>query len=159
MGGWFPGRSVPTDPWTSVLEPQGFVIHDLALAVLREFGGLTIKPPPSPPEGFFATDDIIFNPYLAADAEFPRVRRWQAWRGTSLSPLGWLATNPGMILLAPDGKTYLTFDNLMWQLSDSFPGALEMLVRADRPYVLVYDPTRAENPLPPSIETQPGKVG
>ncbi|MBA4191569.1 MAG: hypothetical protein C0467_26620 [Planctomycetaceae bacterium] len=126
-----------------------------ALAVLREFGGLTIHPPPSPPDGLFATDDIIFNPYLAADAEFPRVRDWQAWRGTPLSPLGWLATNPGMLLLAPDGETYLTFDNLMWHLGDSFPDALRTLIRADKPFRLDYDPDRAENPLPAPIVVEP----
>ncbi|MBA4191570.1 MAG: hypothetical protein C0467_26625 [Planctomycetaceae bacterium] len=42
--GWFPGRSAPTDPWTSVLEPQGFVFHELALAQCPSVKALTAVP-------------------------------------------------------------------------------------------------------------------
>ncbi|WP_455712398.1 SUKH-3 domain-containing protein [Streptomyces luteogriseus] len=42
-GGWFPGRSVPTETWESVLSQSGeFEIHDAARRFLAEFGAVGV---------------------------------------------------------------------------------------------------------------------
>ena len=87
---------MPIDAWVDPLTREGFAFSNPALSVLREFGGLTIIPPRAE-SNLFYPDDIVFNP-LWASGDFERVRIWQAWRGTILSPIAHHRCSPGFLL-------------------------------------------------------------
>ncbi|MFF7791939.1 SUKH-3 domain-containing protein [Streptomyces sp. NPDC007991] len=63
VGGWFPGRSVPTQTWESILLQTGeFEIHDAARRFLAEFGAVGVsyrEPWDSMPWMEFSLDPLL----------------------------------------------------------------------------------------------------
>src|SRR3954451_1318729 len=84
--GWSPGRTVEIDEWIRILEAEGFVSNATALAILREFGGLSVRVPPFGANPYEYL--LRFDPVQAATGESDRAKDWKDDLGIDLFPLG-----------------------------------------------------------------------
>ncbi|MEV6794719.1 SUKH-3 domain-containing protein [Streptomyces sp. NPDC051320] len=101
LAGWYPGRSVSTKEWESVLREQGrFEIHATARRFLTEFGGLSV--PFGGPGRTMARMEFRLDPTLAAwDDEIYEVLSEEA--GAYLYPIGAADRGNSYLGIAPNG--------------------------------------------------------
>lgn len=108
--GWYPGRSVPTATWESVLRLHGeFEIHEAARRFLAEFGGVGIpfrEPWDSMPWGEFRLDPLL----ALWDEEIFDDLSEQA--GTYLYPIGMVDRRNQYLGIAEDGAVYVGMDSI-----------------------------------------------
>lgn len=108
--GWYPGRSIPTGTWESVLHLHGeFEMHDAARRFLAEFGGVGIpfrEPWDSMPWGEFRLDPLLA---LWDDEIFDDLSE-QA--GTYLYPIGMIDRRNQYLGIAEDGAVYVGMDSV-----------------------------------------------
>lgn len=90
-GGWFPGRSIPTAPWATVLLETGeYEVHEAARPFLAEFGyvGFPHPAPGQTPPG----PELLLDPLAARwDAEIIDALAEQAGAGMDSVRLSWAA--------------------------------------------------------------------
>ncbi|MDN3024790.1 SUKH-3 domain-containing protein [Streptomyces sp. S.PB5] len=108
--GWYPGRSVPTATWESVLLLHGeFEIHEAARRFLAEFGGVGVpfrEPWDSMPWGEFRLDPLMA---LWDDEIFDDLSE-QA--GTYLYPVGMVDRRNQYLGIAETGEVYVGMDSV-----------------------------------------------
>ncbi len=121
--GWTPERRVSTESWVSQLTSEGFTFIPKAIAVLENLGGLEIRPLNMVTDALTA-GVLRFDPILAASGEFDRVDYWQRQLSTKLSPVA-ETSRGGMLLLAEDGRVYVTSDGALWLCGESLEDAFE----------------------------------
>ena len=141
--GWYPGRNVSTSAWSEVLSSYGYEVLPEAMALLQEFGGLTIEPVRTRSDAFRG-HTIIFDPL--SDAEPDGVAHWQQILGTPLTPIGQL--NGDIILLfAVNGSIFSSWARFLFRVGDSLEDALEnTLVFARRKPVEVASTSVSRDP-------------
>jgi hypothetical protein len=108
--GWYPGRSVPTATWESILRQQGeFEMHEAAQRFLGEFGCVGIpyrEPRDSMPWGEFRLDPLL----AMWDDEILDDLSEQA--GTYLYPVGMIDRTNQYLGVAEDGAVYVGMDSV-----------------------------------------------
>jgi hypothetical protein len=119
--GWAPDRSVPTSQWIAVLEAGGFSVVPAAEAVLRNFGGLTVRPAERP-SGPHAPETIVFDPLATADRE--AAEYWEEFLGKKLTPIAEVG-GQSCLLVAESGEVYTSWDRFLFKDGDSLEDALE----------------------------------
>ncbi|MGP3926320.1 SUKH-3 domain-containing protein [Streptomyces sp. 8N616] len=127
--GWYPGRSVPTATWESILqEHDGFEIHEAAQRFLSEFGGVGI---PHPEPGKTRAWMVFhLDPLLARwDHEIFEDLGEQA--GAYLYPVGMAAQGNQYLGMASNGAVYIGMDSVEL-LADTSDKALEKLIERIR---------------------------
>jgi SUKH-3 immunity protein len=102
--GWSELRSVSVDYWVTTLSEEGFTPSPCAIKVLRNLGGLMIKPPRDA-QRVFLPDPISLDPVKAASGEFDRVEIWQEDYGLSLFPLAEVFLY-AILLIEPQGRVF-----------------------------------------------------
>ncbi|MFE1507968.1 SUKH-3 domain-containing protein [Streptomyces sp. NPDC058726] len=109
-GGWFPGRSVDTDTWESVLLQTGeFELHDAARRFLAEFGAVGV--PHRDPSDSMPWMEFSLDPLPAIwDAEIIDDLAEQA--GVDLYPLGMRDRGNQYLAMAEDGAVYAGMDDV-----------------------------------------------
>ncbi|MER6527716.1 SUKH-3 domain-containing protein [Streptomyces sp. NPDC001508] len=109
-GGWFPGRSIPTATWETVLLETGeYEIHDAAQRFLAEFGyvGVPFPAPGETPPG----PEFLLDPLAAMwDAEIIDDLAEQA--GADLYPVGTMDRRNQYLAVAEDGSLYAGMDSV-----------------------------------------------
>ncbi|WP_086563761.1 SUKH-3 domain-containing protein [Streptomyces africanus] len=129
-GGWFPGRSVPTQTWESILLQTGeFEIHDAARRFLAEFGSVGVsyrEPWDSMPWMEFSLDPLL----AIWDAEIIDDLAEQA--GVDLYPIGMRDRGNQHLAMAEDGSVYAGMDSV-WLLAPTPDEALQKLTSRIRP--------------------------
>jgi hypothetical protein len=129
--GWYPGRSVPTDAFESLIASEGYYLNDTIRNFLQEFGGIVIHPPhiirdngtikvsDSEPL-FIAPLDLSFLPfpehvYLCEDI----------LHGETLIPIGvWYLAN---IFMSYSGQLYVETDFEFFIMSGTPYEAIEKI--------------------------------
>ncbi|MFF5494660.1 SUKH-3 domain-containing protein [Streptomyces aquilus] len=108
--GWYPGRSIPTGTWESVLRLHGgFEMHDAARRFLAEFGGVGI--PIREPWNAMPWREFRFDPLLALwDDEIFDDLSDQA--GKCLYPIGMVDRRNQYLGIAEDGAVYIGMDSV-----------------------------------------------
>ncbi|EFL34246.1 conserved hypothetical protein [Streptomyces viridochromogenes DSM 40736] len=129
-GGWFPGRSVPTETWeTILLQTGGFEIHDAARRFLAEFGAVGV--PYREPWDSMPWMEFSLDPLLALwDAEIIDDLAEQA--GVDLYPIGMRDRGNQHLALAEDGSVYAGMDSV-WLLAPTPDEALRRLTGRMQP--------------------------
>ena len=129
-GGWFPGRSVPTETWESVLLQSGeFEIHDAARRFLAEFGAVGV--PYRDPWDTMPWMEFSLDPLLAFwDGEIIDDLAEQA--GVDLYPIGMRDRGNQCLAMAEDGAVYAGMDSV-WLLAPTPDEALQRLASRIRP--------------------------
>ena len=129
-GGWFPGRSVPTETWESVLLQTGeFEIHDAARRFLAEFGAVGV--PYRDPWDAMPWMEFSLDPLLAFwDEEIIDDLAEQA--GVDLYPIGMRDRGNQYLAMAEDGSVYAGMDSV-WLLAPTPDEALQRLASRIRP--------------------------
>ncbi|MGI5427986.1 SUKH-3 domain-containing protein [Streptomyces sp. CA-179760] len=109
-GGWFPGRSVPTETWESILLQTGeFEMHDAARRFLAEFGA--VGAPYREPWDSMPWMEFSLDPLLAFwDAEIIDDLAEQA--GVGLYPIGMRDRGNQHLAMAEDGSVYAGMDSV-----------------------------------------------
>ncbi|MFE9772399.1 SUKH-3 domain-containing protein [Streptomyces sp. NPDC005931] len=109
-GGWFPGRSVATDTWESILLQTGeFELHEAARRFLAEFGALGV--PHRDPWHSMPWREFSLDPLAAMwDAEIIDDLAEQA--DTELYPIGTCDRRNQYLAMAPDGAVYTGMDSV-----------------------------------------------
>ncbi|MEU0245889.1 SUKH-3 domain-containing protein [Streptomyces sp. NPDC006235] len=129
-GGWFPGRSVPTETWESVLLQTGeFEIHDAARRFLSEFGAVGVsyrEPWDSMPWMEFSLDPLP----AFWDAEIIDDLAEQA--GVDLYPIGMRDRGNQHLAMAEDGSVHAGMDSV-WLLAPAPDEALQKLTSRIQP--------------------------
>jgi hypothetical protein len=129
-GGWFPGRSVPTETWESILLQTGeFEIHDAARRFLSEFGAVGVsyrEPWDSMPWMEFSLDPLL----AFWDAEIIDDLAEQA--GVDLYPIGMRDRGNQHLAMAEDGSVYAGMDSV-WLLAPTPDEALQKLTSRIQP--------------------------
>jgi hypothetical protein len=129
-GGWFPGRSVPTQTWESILLQTGeFEIHDAARRFLAEFGAVGVsyrEPWDSMPWMEFSLDPLL----AMWDGEIIDDLAEQA--GVDLYPIGMRDRGNQHLAMAEDGSVYAGMDSV-WLLAPTPDEALQKLTSRIRP--------------------------
>ncbi|MGK5691497.1 SUKH-3 domain-containing protein [Streptomyces sp. URMC 128] len=129
-GGWFPGRSVPTETWESILLQTGeFEIHDAARRFLAEFGAVGVsyrEPWDSMPWMEFSLDPLL----AIWDGEIIDDLVEQA--GVDLYPIGMRDRGNQHLAMAEDGSVYAGMDSV-WLLAPTPDEALQKLTSRIRP--------------------------
>ncbi|GGW91081.1 SUKH-3 domain-containing protein [Streptomyces lomondensis] len=129
-GGWFPGRSVPTQTWESILLQTGeFEIHDAARSFLSEFGAVSVsyrEPWDSMPWMEFSLDPLL----ALWDAEIIDDLAEQA--GVDLYPIGMRDRGNQHLAMAEDGSVYAGMDSV-WLLAPTPDEALQKLTSRIQP--------------------------
>ncbi|MFE1586606.1 SUKH-3 domain-containing protein [Streptomyces sp. NPDC058737] len=123
-GGWFPGRSVPTDTWEGILLEIGqFEMPESARRFLAEFGAVTV--PYRSPRTSMPCPEFSLDPLLAFwDAEIIEDLSEQA--GVTLYPIGMRDRRNRHLLMAEDGAVYEGMDSV-WLLAPTPDQAVERL--------------------------------
>ncbi|MFH8895048.1 SUKH-3 domain-containing protein [Streptomyces coeruleorubidus] len=129
-GGWFPGRSVPTETWESILLQTGeFEIHDAARRFLTEFGA--VGAPHREPWDSMPWLEFSLDPLLAIwDAEIIEDLAERA--GVYLYPIGMRDRGNQHLAMAEDGSVYAGMDDV-WLLAATPDEAVQKLTRRIRP--------------------------
>jgi hypothetical protein len=129
-GGWFHGRSVPTETWESILLQTGeFEIHDAARRFLAEFGAVGVsyrEPWDSMPWMEFSLDPLP----AFWDAEIIDDLAEQA--GVDLYPIGMRDRGNQHLAMAEDGSVYAGMDSV-WLLAPTPDQALQRLASRIQP--------------------------
>jgi hypothetical protein len=109
-GGWFPGRSVPTKTWESILLQTGeFEIHDAARRFLAEYGAVGL--PYREPSDSMPWMEFSLDPLLAIwDAEVIHDIAERA--GVDLYPVGMRDRGNQHLAMAEDGSVYAGMDDV-----------------------------------------------
>ncbi|MGW3653336.1 SUKH-3 domain-containing protein [Streptomyces sp. NPDC000878] len=127
--GWYPGRSVPTATWESILRQQGeFEMHEAAQRFLAEFGCVGIphrEPRDSMPWGEFRLDPLL----AMWDDEILDDLSEQA--GAYLYPVGMIDRTNQHVGIAEDGAVYVGMDSVRL-LATTPDQALQELTRRIR---------------------------
>ncbi len=107
--GWYPGRSVPTGTWETVLRQTGeYEMHSAARTFLAEFGYLGI--PFRAPAGTMPWIEFRLDPLMAMwDAEIIDDLGEQA--GADLYPLGMVDRRNNYLAMTEDGAVYSGMDS------------------------------------------------
>ncbi len=126
--GWYPGRSVPTATWESILrEHDGFEIHEAAQQFLAEFGALAVERGQNWPK---AWREFRLDPLLAKwDHEIFEVLSEEV--GADLYPLGMADRRNQYLGMAPHGKVYVGMDYVSL-LADTGDKAIEKLIEGNK---------------------------
>ncbi|MFJ5998134.1 SUKH-3 domain-containing protein [Streptomyces sp. NPDC092370] len=129
-GGWFPGRSVPTETWESILLQTGeFEMHDAARRFLGEFGAVGV--PYREPWDSMPWMEFSLDPLLAVwDAEIIDDLAEQA--GADLYPIGMRDRGNQYLAMAEDGSVYAGMDSV-WLLAPTPDEALQKLTSRIQP--------------------------
>ncbi|MGY0069160.1 SUKH-3 domain-containing protein [Streptomyces sp. QTS137] len=129
-GGWYPGRSVPTETWESILLQTGeFEIHDAARRFLTEFGAVGV--PYRGPWDSMPWMEFSLDPLLAFwDAEIIDDLAEQA--GVDLYPIGMRDRGNQHLAMAEDGAVYAGMDSV-WLLAPTPDEAMQRLTRRIQP--------------------------
>jgi hypothetical protein len=129
-GGWFPGRSVPTETWEGILLQTGeFEIHDAARRFLAEFGAVGV--PYREPWDSMPWMQFRLDPVLAMwDTEIMDDLADQA--GVELFPIGVRDRGNQYLAMAEDGAIYAGMDSV-WLLAPTPDEALQQLAGRIRP--------------------------
>jgi hypothetical protein len=103
--GWWPGRSVPVQPWREMLEATGLVrMHEAAELFLSEFGGLDVQI--SGPGINVAKTPFHFDPEQVAGEE-DRFADWNVTLGRDIFPIGELDQGRFFLGVDKDGEIHL----------------------------------------------------
>ncbi len=131
-GGWFPGRSVPTDTWEGILLQTGeFEMHDAARCFLAEFGAVGV--PYREPRDSMPWMEFSLDPLLAFwDAEIIDDLAEQA--GVDLYPIGMRDRGNQHLAMAEDGSVHAGMDSV-WLLAPTPDEALRKLTNRVQPTV------------------------
>ncbi|MEU5098051.1 SUKH-3 domain-containing protein [Streptomyces sp. NPDC020996] len=126
-GGWYPGRSIPTETWESLLLQTGeFEMHDAARRFLAEFGAVSM--PYRDVSAPMRWAEFQLDPLLALfDAEIIDDLAEQAG-DDSLYPLGMRDRGNQYLAMAADGTVYAGMDSV-WVLAPTPDEAVRKLVR------------------------------
>jgi hypothetical protein len=129
-GGWFPGRSVPTQTRESILLQTGeFEIHDAARRFLAEYGAVGL--PYREPSDSMPWMEFSLDPLLAIwDAEIIDDLAEQA--GVDLYPIGMRDRGNQHLAMAEDGSVYAGMDSI-WLLAPTADEALQRLASRIQP--------------------------
>ncbi|MEU1313582.1 SUKH-3 domain-containing protein [Streptomyces tibetensis] len=129
-GGWFPGRSVPTDTWEDILLQTGeFEMHDAARRFLSEFGA--VGAPYREPWDSMPWMEFSLDPLLAFwDAEIIDDLAEQA--GVDLYPIGMRDRGNQYLAMAENGSVFVGMDSV-WLLAPTPDEALQRLTSRIRP--------------------------
>jgi hypothetical protein len=129
-GGWFPGRSVPTETWESILLQTGeFEMHEAARRFLTEFGAVGVSyrdPWDSMPWMQFSLDPLL----AFWDGEIIDDLAEQA--GVDLYPIGMRDRGNQHLAMAEDGAVYAGMDSV-WLLAPTPDEALQKLTGRIQP--------------------------
>jgi hypothetical protein len=130
-GGWFPGRSVPTETWEIVLHQTGELeIHDAARRFLAEFGAVGAAPHREPWDSM-PWMEFSLDPLLAVwDAEIIEDLAERA--GVDLYPIGMRDRGNQHLAMAEDGSVYAGMDDVRL-LAPTADEALQRLPSRIRP--------------------------
>ncbi|MDN0193719.1 SUKH-3 domain-containing protein [Streptomyces sp. S.PNR 29] len=126
-GGWFPGRSVPTETWETILLQTGeFEMHDAAQRFLAEFGAVGV--PYRAPWDAMPWMEFSLDPLPAFwDAEIIDDLAEQV--GADLYPIGMRDCGNQHLAMAEDGAVYAGMDSV-WLLAPTPDEALQRLTSA-----------------------------
>ena len=122
--GWYPTRRVSMKHIVKALTDDGWTMVPEAIRILENFGLLTITPPPIAPGSLMRADELVFNPDDAALGEYDVIQDWENQLGVRLSPVAEHG-GQGLLLVAEDGRVYLSFGDLMLKMGETFEDALE----------------------------------
>ncbi|MDR1478477.1 MAG: SUKH-3 domain-containing protein [Planctomycetaceae bacterium] len=107
--GWYPGRSVSTGTFEAYIASEGYYANDTIRDFLREFGGLTLVPPPFKSRN----GERIINPDpLIIGTLYSGILPWSEevshgediLHGETLIPIGY--QNPAQIFMSYSGQIY-----------------------------------------------------
>jgi hypothetical protein len=133
--GWFEGRcdSSQVEAWAHEMEsPDGFKMSSVARSVLKEFGGLHIKP--DGPGLECARSDIEINPLLAK-CEEDRFFSFSCFQSKQVFPLGEAVVGHTFAAIDEEGKVHLVMQEVQL-VANSFDAALESLLLGMRSHVI-----------------------
>jgi len=122
VSGWYPGRKISVEHWIIALNNEGFTMSTSSVAILEEFGCLTVHPRKHSSDEYIA-DVIKFDPLLASEGDFNRVNYWQNVLKTNLSPIAEIGN--GILLVAEDERVFSCGDIAIYLDGISFTDALE----------------------------------
>ncbi len=121
--GWSRDRQVSVDAWQRVLAREGYVLSDVAGAVLRSFGGLEVRPLVRGPY----SHPLLFEPVLAGGGAYDVAAEFEALFGQRFYPVAEWITNA--CVFVGEAGTVVSYDDVEWlEIADSFGAALEMML-------------------------------
>jgi hypothetical protein len=122
--GWTDDRSVSVDAWVDRLIDEGYTPFPLAIEVLRNLGGLEIRPFVDR-SAAFRPYPFHFNPLSAGIGELDRYKEWQDAFGLTLFPLGEVGWY--FLAIAEDGRVFAGADGNFDLIGDTVESALSVL--------------------------------
>jgi hypothetical protein len=124
--GWFENRSINIDYELEILQGGGFTLPNTEISsLIREFWNLKIEF--TLPDGSFS--DIELNIETAIQViEVEDVNVYETIAGKKLIPVGVLHFQTGLVLASLDSNFYLTNSGVLYKISDSFIGFLDVTV-------------------------------
>jgi hypothetical protein len=128
--GWSPERSVEVRHWVDLISHKGFTPFAGAVAILKNFGGLSISPPQNQ-HGLFCPAPFTFDPVSAASGEWDRIAGWQHEHRTRLCPLA-ASEQVSIILYTDAGQIVEGWERHFDLLGTNLEEALDLLVFARR---------------------------
>jgi hypothetical protein len=124
--GWCPGRRVDTSEAERAFADRRFPVTPAALAVLREFSGLTVKRPDE-------LGGVLFDGVAAAmEIDLGWFGRYDEAEGLHFTPIG--DYSPMLLMVDEDGGVWGASDNVYGWLGRTVPEALDA--------ALFHDPTQ-----------------
>lgn len=129
--GWSAARTcITADKWVESLKAEGHFISDIAIKIMRSFGGLRIKSLDVKQQLPGYAIDIIFNPSTIF-GDFDRMSTWEAWTGAQLTPIG----ESEYAVIMCDGNGGLYYCNWFWEenefsfkIGDSFESSIHNIL-------------------------------
>ncbi|WP_433562097.1 SUKH-3 domain-containing protein [Nocardia sp. CA-151230] len=144
--GWTPSRRVDITEWIERLEGEGFHVSPPAAAILESFGGLAIHPPEIA-SALWPADPLFFDPIDVANGMFDRYADFESALGHRMTPLAANSSGTAFLLILDDGRVVSDSLQALCLLGNTFPQALDLLLRRHRtPYPLV-GPARFRSPI------------
>jgi SUKH-3 immunity protein len=123
--GWSPERRVSTEAWIADLLKVGFEPIPGAIAIMANFGGLTLKPKRAADE-VCRTVSVFFDAEHAGGlAEIDRVSYWEKRLSVRMNPIADLSGGHSALFFCDNGALYSTFDNILYLRGTSFADTLE----------------------------------
>ncbi|MFJ4657989.1 SUKH-3 domain-containing protein [Nocardia sp. NPDC088792] len=141
--GWLPSRRIDITTWVERLEAEGYNVSPSAVAILQNFGDLALHPP-AIPEALWPASPLFFDPIDVGHGMYERYIDLESAIGHRMTPLAADSAGTTFVLILDDGRVVSDSVQGLYLLADTFPDALDLLLRRHRTpdLLLAYDRDR-----------------
>ncbi|MFE3194301.1 SUKH-3 domain-containing protein [Nocardia sp. NPDC059240] len=129
--GWTSSRRIDITDWRDRLESEGYHISRPAASILESFGNLTLQIP-NLLGALWSPDPFFFDPIDVANGMYERYADIEAALGHHMTPLAANATGTAFLLMLDDARVVSDGPLALHLLGETFPQALDLIVRRHR---------------------------